>query len=80
MNNKYFDGKVIWITGSSSGIGWSLATSLGPLAKKLIISGRKKDKLEQLSTQLSSKVEAKILAFDMQNESEIADVLREYET
>ncbi len=56
MNNKYFDGKVIWITGSSSGIGWSLATSLGPLAKKLIISGRKKDKLEQLSTQLSSKV------------------------
>jgi len=80
MNNKYFDRKVIWITGSSSGIAWSLATSLAPLAKRLIISLRKKDKLEGLSMQLSSKVELKILAFDMQNESEIADVLREYET
>ena len=80
MNNKYFDRKVIWITSSSSGIAWSSATSLAPLAKRLIISLRKKDKLEGLSMQLSSKVELKILAFDMQNESEIADVLREYET
>lgn len=40
-------GKVIWITGASSGIGEALAYALASKKAKLILSGRNQEALEQ---------------------------------
>lgn len=43
---NYFDNKIIWITGASSGIGKQLALQLNALGAQVIISSRKKEELE----------------------------------
>jgi dehydrogenase/reductase SDR family protein 7 len=47
---EYFDGKNIWITGASSGIGESLAHEVSRLgARKLILTGRSRDRLQSVA-------------------------------
>ena len=41
-------GKVVWITGASSGIGECLAYTLAPLGVKLVLSARTESKLIQV--------------------------------
>lgn len=43
-----FDGKVIWITGASSGIGEALTYQLAKHGARLIISARRKEELERV--------------------------------
>jgi dehydrogenase/reductase SDR family member 7B len=45
---KYYKGKVIWITGASSGIGEALVKKLAKWDAKLIISSRRKEELERV--------------------------------
>ena len=47
-----FTNKVIVITGASSGIGKQVAIEFGKLGTKLVLIGRKKDKLEQTAMEL----------------------------
>ena len=47
-----FTNKVIVITGASSGIGKQVAIEFGKLGAKLVLIGRKKDKLEQTAMEL----------------------------
>ena len=61
--------KIILITGSSSGIGWSTAKLLSSEGHKLILCGRNKKKLTELSSELSSKNH--ILTFDVKNKSDV---------
>ena len=42
-------GKVIWITGASSGIGEELAYQLARCGAKLVLSARRKDELERVA-------------------------------
>ena len=44
--------KIVCITGASSGIGWATAHSFATQNKRLILCGRRKDKLEELQKQL----------------------------
>lgn len=44
-----YHGKVVWITGSSSGIGEELAYTLAKLGSKLVLSGTNKERLENVA-------------------------------
>lgn len=48
-------GKVVWITGASSGIGECLATELARCGCKLALSARRKDELERVKAECASK-------------------------
>ena len=46
-----FSGKIVWITGASSGIGKALALELSKQEAKIILSSRKKEDLELVKQQ-----------------------------
>jgi short-subunit dehydrogenase len=45
---SYFDNKVVWITGASSGIGEALAKTFAKHKVKLVLSARRADELERV--------------------------------
>jgi len=47
---SYFDNKVVWVTGASSGIGEALAMTFGKEKVKLVISARRAEELERVKT------------------------------
>ena len=66
-------GKVIWITGASSGIGEALARSASSDNTKLILSGRRVDALQSLADELSA--ETLVLPFEVTDYSALADIV-----
>ena len=56
-NQIFFDGKVIWITGASSGIGEEMARQLSKFNTCLIISSRRQGELEKVKSSLPTKPE-----------------------
>lgn len=48
--SKELDGKVVWVTGASGGIGEHLAYELARHGAKLVLSGRRKHELERVKT------------------------------
>ena len=51
-------GKVVWITGASSGIGEELAYSLAGLGSRLILSARREGELQRVLDNCKSKKKA----------------------
>lgn len=49
--NMFWNGKVVWITGASSGIGEALVQELKETGVKLVLSARRKTELERVKSQ-----------------------------
>jgi short-subunit dehydrogenase len=61
----YFDQKVIWVTGASSGIGKELALQLSQYNCKLILSSRRETVLNDVKSQCKHPENVKLIAFDL---------------
>ncbi|MBX2915643.1 MAG: SDR family oxidoreductase [Cyclobacteriaceae bacterium] len=64
---KYYAGKVVWITGASSGIGEALTYALAQQGARLILSARRKEELERVkgNCPIATQAHIKILPVDL---------------
>lgn len=68
--NTFFNDKVVWITGASSGIGEALAYQLSQQGAKIIISARRENELERVKNNCVNKNNVAIVPLDLlQNET-----------
>lgn len=69
--------KIILITGASSGFGKAIATKFAAGGWNLILTARRKDKLDELATALESKhgIKTLCLGFDIQDKKAVFDNL-----
>lgn len=62
--------KIAIITGASSGIGWATAKKIAS-QYKLILCGRRTERLEELATELQNLTEVKTLSFDVRDKQSV---------
>ncbi len=70
---SYFQGKTIWVTGASSGIGEATTKALASHGCQLIISARRRPELERVKTECENPENIHILPLDLElhNEAEL---------
>ncbi len=73
--NRYFEGKTIWITGASSGIGEALVYALDACGAKLIISARRLDDLERVRQKTKNPASVDILPFDLSSQASVEEAI-----
>jgi len=66
-----FEGKVIWITGASSGIGEALAYEWSKLGARLILSSRRESELERVKAACVHKDRCTIAPLDLSRQEDI---------
>ncbi len=76
MVKPTFTGKVIWITGASSGIGRSLALAFHRAGAKLILSARRTAALEELSRDCGGGPDVRVLPLDLADLESLPDRVR----
>lgn len=60
-------GKTALITGASSGIGWAAAKEMAKLGIKLVLTGRRRERLEALATEIGHQTPVYLTTFDVGN-------------
>lgn len=77
-NQKFYDRKVIWITGASSGIGEALAVKLSGLNTRLILSSNQDEELERVKALLNRKPgDVYVLPLDLGDPVSLAEKAKE---
>ena len=74
---SYFNGKTIWITGASSGIGEALAYALSEFGAHLILSARRTSELERVRKGCSNPDKIDILPIDLAEVESVNKAIRE---
>lgn len=64
--------RIVLITGATSGIGEATARLLASNGFKLILCGRRKDRLQKLAKELMTQTEVTTLSFEVRNQKEVA--------
>ncbi|PIV98507.1 MAG: short chain dehydrogenase [Deltaproteobacteria bacterium CG_4_9_14_3_um_filter_63_12] len=73
MSKRDFDGKVVWITGASAGLGRAMALEFGKRGAKLALSARRTGRLDELVAELATlDAEAIAVACDVTDEAAVA--------
>src|SRR5437870_7493386 len=73
MNKPIFRGKVVWITGASSGIGEALARRFAQSGSRLILSSRREDELNRVAGLCSGAESVDILPLDLSQPQSMSD-------
>lgn len=74
---NYFDKKVVWVTGASSGIGAELCRQLANNGATVILSSRKVDSLEKVKDSMTRSEEHIIVPLDLENSSQFEVLVKE---
>jgi short-subunit dehydrogenase len=74
---KTISGKVIWITGASSGIGEALSYELCKMGNTLILSARNEKKLQQVSARCSDPSRVFLLPLDISATGDLTEKVSE---
>lgn len=65
---NYFENKVVWITGASSGIGEELAIQLSRIGARIVLSARNKSALELVLSKMSHSDKHLVLPLDLEKQ------------
>jgi NADP-dependent 3-hydroxy acid dehydrogenase YdfG len=68
-------GRIVFITGATSGIGEATSRLLARHNFNLILCGRRKDRLEKLQDELSAHTEVTTLSFDVRDQPEVKSAI-----
>ncbi len=71
----FFQGKTVWLTGASSGIGEALAKALDAAGAELILSSRRGSVLETVRASLQNPDRHKVVALDLEKPFELVDTV-----
>ena len=69
-----FEGKIIWITGASSGIGEALAYEWSKLGARLILSARRESELERVKAACTNHECCTVAPLDLSRQEDIEEV------
>lgn len=70
--------RVILVTGATSGIGKATAIKFAENSCDIIITGRRKDRLEQIAVEITDKYKVQVLplCFDIRNKEEVSNAIK----
>lgn len=76
MANQYYNQKIVWITGASSGIGKETAIQLANQGAKLVLSARNENELLKLKSELKNSENHLVLPLDLEYSSNFEELAK----
>ncbi len=79
---SYWNGKIAWVTGASSGIGKAICEGLADAGAIVVLSSRNQNQLEEVQKELKNSEKHFVLPLDLEKsetfESKVNEVIQKY--